>query len=578
MTRLRAWHLALLLIPAIYLLNLGALPLQLSDEPREAGIALEYWHNGPLSAPRVNGELHVVKTPVMYWCASVFLSLSGAKVPGEVPIRLPAALFSLGSILLALYFGRLWFSLRHGALAACALALSPEMVSHGRRFMTDPALAFFVTACVGFALSTLHARERKLLYAIASGVALGLGFLTKGPVAVVLSGLAIAGAVAASRGVRGFWSRDVLLLYVSYVVFLTPAVVFWVWLVKKDGGQEALDFYIRYHVGGAKGGVTGEERTPHVKPFYFYVERGSDGVMPWIFFVPLLAWRRVASKETAPGHTDAWGGAPPRPPRSPTQLREVGLWGLLPLLFLSALAPKRDLYTLPLLPPVALLAAVAILDGPIEGTPAKVAKIGWTILGGALLVGAVGSGGYALVASLVASDLAGAALGGALLAACGAAIVVARRDDEEKAGPLLYPFTVMSFGVVIATFLVAFLAPRSRGFTENSIRPLMRDVVATVASDRAVLHGYRLGDGTAVVNGALSLEVGGRFVDLETPAQLTAALADPRTRVLIRKNGAKSWDELGRPGRVVREFQAVPREGRHGEPPGWKHEYLLLAR
>ncbi|MEZ0230305.1 MAG: ArnT family glycosyltransferase, partial [Planctomycetota bacterium] len=156
MNRLRAWHLALLLAPAIYLVNLGALPLQLPDEPREAGVALEMWHHGPIAAPRVNGELHVVKPPVMYWAASVFLALSGEKSPSELAIRLAPALFSIGSLLLVLLFGKLWFSFRHGALAACALALSPEMISHGRRFMSDPALAFFVTGCVGFALTTLR--------------------------------------------------------------------------------------------------------------------------------------------------------------------------------------------------------------------------------------------------------------------------------------------------------------------------------------------------------------------------------------------------------------------------------------
>ena len=278
--------------------------------------------------------------------------------------------------------------------------------------------------------------------------------------------------------------------------------------------------------------------------------------MPWIFFLPLLAWRK-----------------------NEPLLREIGLWGLLPLLFLSALAQKRDLYTLPLLPPVAILAAVAILDAPREGRAAKVAKTGWGLLGGGLLLLAVGGGGYALVASLLAKDFSGAALGGLLLAAVVPVLLVARHDDEEREVALAYPFTIMSLGSIFAIFLVGFLAPRSEKFSDNTIRPLMREVVATVSNEPgAVLQGYRLGDGTAVVNGALSLEVGGRFTDIETPEQLTKALADPKTRVLIRKNGTKSWDELGRPGRLVREFQAVKREGRHGEPDGWKHEYLLIAK
>ena len=148
--------------------------------------------------PTLGGEPFVEKPPLFPWLMAASYAAFGVS-PGAA--RLPAALFSIGAILVAFEFGLRAGGRLSGLLAALALATSVEFAEASHASINDTALAFFVGA--GH-LAFLRARDdrrlgRRSLALPLAGLLAGLAFLTKafiGP--VLLAGPPLL-AAAASR-------------------------------------------------------------------------------------------------------------------------------------------------------------------------------------------------------------------------------------------------------------------------------------------------------------------------------------------------------------------------------------------
>ena len=538
------WVCAPLLACALYLAGLGAVPLQLSDEPREAEIAREMWVTGPLDVPRLNGRPYVIKPPLAYWAAAGVFALAGDPTPGEGLVRLPSALFTLGSAALVALVGWRWLSLRHGLLAALILCASPGVLSHGRRFTSDPALAFGVSVAIGAGLCALRAEgtRRALLMAVGGGVGLALGFLAKGPIAPALVGATLLAAVLVARGPRGLVAGRPLLVAGTLLALLAPAALLWAWLLERAGGEALQQFVLDYHARGLTGeGDPALGPPPHVREWWYYLVHGPDGFLPWLLFLPLLLLARGAP--ASPASAEA-GPAP-----SPRRL--LAVWALAPLVFLTLLSQKRTVYALPLYPPLALLAACALLDPLPAGWPRLTSglRTAWRVLGPGA---ALGAGGVALwgLASREPRALLLLVLGGLILA-------LVRRDARERAAPLPYPFGTVSAVALLILGLLVVVEPLAR--QERTLRPFARELAAQLAEEpRAELHGFRISDDTGRVDGAVAFELGRTFpVVPDAPALQALLRADPQARVLM---DLPEWEREGRPGRVVASFRTYRRE------------------
>jgi 4-amino-4-deoxy-L-arabinose transferase len=528
----RPYLLIAVLIPCVlYLTGLGEPPLQLPDEPREAEVARELWVLGPLHVPRLNGEFHMVKPPLTYWVTGLFFDLAGERVPPEWAVRLSSAAFTLASTLVVFLLGRAWKSNHHGALAALIFAVSPGVLSHGRRLVTDPALAFFVTVAVGCGIHALRAASGRRVAALvlASGMALGLGFLSKGPVAVVLTGLALGGAIVAGWGPRALVGRRTVALAATSAAVLAPAVGLWLWILWRDGGEALVQQYVAYHTGG----FSGASRT-HVSPWWFYLVHLPDGFLPWLLLLPVAALA---------GHRDERDGGVPR--------RALLAWVLVPLAFLSIMAQKREVYALPLYPPLALLAASAILDFEIRGLTYRFVRPAWLLFGWLASLGAIAlplTGG--VYAALGGEQ--GLALLGVLLALSAVAVCFAWRRPEIEDGPLGYPCRTTALVGIVTLALVLFVQPAFRA--ERTLRPMGRAFATALEGEpQAKLYGYRLGE---TMSGALAYELGRTFPTIDGPEALRAALADPACRVVGHEG---DLDAAGHTGHSVGRFTGAKR-------------------
>ncbi len=187
----RVWQVAALVVLlaglALYLLWLGDMALTDRDEGEYAAAVAAMERNGDYVVPTLNGKLYLEKPILVFWAVAAGQALTGH---GELGARLPSA---ISAIVLMLFIGwlvwRMAGSLAPGVLAAALTGFTPLMALVGRACLTDTMLALFTTLSLGlfFVATEKEAPEDRPWY-LAAWAALGLAFLTKGPVglAVVL--------------------------------------------------------------------------------------------------------------------------------------------------------------------------------------------------------------------------------------------------------------------------------------------------------------------------------------------------------------------------------------------------------
>jgi 4-amino-4-deoxy-L-arabinose transferase-like glycosyltransferase len=350
-TRLALGVLALLL----FFGGLGSYPLLEPDEGRYAEIPREMLARGDFVTPRLNGVLYFEKPPLYYWLNAAALSLPGRP---EVLCRLFSALFGLGGVGLAWLLGRSMGGPRVGLTAAIVLGSSPLWAALSRANIIDVALAFFLSATLTcFWLAQAKERgergERLLWHGMFAAAALAT--LTKGLIGFLIPGAVIFLYLLFARQWR-------LLSRVPWIggiaLFLAIAVPWHVLAARRN--PDFLWFYfvhehwLRYTTSEAK----------RQAPAWFFAGILAVGLIPWSGVLPAAArlYRRGQGRlRDRPG------------------LIFLACWALFLLLFFSVSQSKLVPYILPGIPPLAVLAALALQEAETDPRTRS-----WVRVGGAL--------------------------------------------------------------------------------------------------------------------------------------------------------------------------------------------------
>ncbi|MCP5557995.1 MAG: glycosyltransferase family 39 protein [Verrucomicrobiaceae bacterium] len=164
----------------IYLPGLNIREVQ-GEEARRVLPGRTMLQTGEWIVPRSAGRVYNRKPPMINWVSAAALSVSGRM--DERTVRLPTTLAMLALALVVFGIGRVWMG-ELGALLAALMGLANVgMIEKGRLAEIDG----LYVSLFGMALVVWLAfwwREKRLLAWVVSGVILGLGFLTKGPVHV----------------------------------------------------------------------------------------------------------------------------------------------------------------------------------------------------------------------------------------------------------------------------------------------------------------------------------------------------------------------------------------------------------
>jgi 4-amino-4-deoxy-L-arabinose transferase-like glycosyltransferase len=326
----------------LYLPGLGRPALWEPDEGRYAEIAREMVLSGDYVTPRDDFELYFEKPPLVYWAEAASIHVFGVN---EFAVRLPAAMFSIGQVVVTAALADVMFGAMAGFFAALALALSPLFFGFARFATLDPALAFFLTAALGAfylaarvdSFSRLPARRWMLI----SAVMLALGTLAKGPIALLLGGAIALSWLATERRIRQIAQMPLAWCGLLYAAIVLPWFIF---MELRNPGFLNF-FFIHEHLERF---VSSSE---HGWGPWFFIPIVIGGMWPWIFFVPLgwSAMRAGDSPENAPQRSG-----------QPASARFLAIWFAVVFVFFSIPRSKLGSYILPVLPPLAIFAGYGL--------------------------------------------------------------------------------------------------------------------------------------------------------------------------------------------------------------------------
>ena len=323
----RAWLLAVALAFGALCWGVGDHPLLEPDEGRNAEVAREMARSGDFVLPHLNGLPYLDKPAPYFAAVALSMKLFGES---ERSARLPSLLFILGTAALVWRLGRRMGTPATGPLAAVAFATMPLVLGFSRTVIFDSALAFLETAALAAAWRGFTAeRAAWRWYALAWAV-LGVGAVTKGPVALVVPLLIVAVfAFGAGRPLRPFFTwRAWPWLFVTALPWFVA-----VSLRRPDFPAYALVYESLERLLTRTHGRAG--------PFWYFVPVVLVGAFPWVgpaLAGAALAWRERARRRDAA----AWPAA------------FALSWAVVPFVFFSLSQSKLPGYYLPALPGVAL--------------------------------------------------------------------------------------------------------------------------------------------------------------------------------------------------------------------------------
>ena len=306
------------------------------DEPDFADAVREMNVRGSWLLPYQNGKPYSEKPILYYWTMAATTPFTGGDVdPGglRIPSIVSGAFLVFGAALLAGWRG----GRREALLAGAATAVAPLVFWQAQFIQIDAFFtALLFAAFVTQMLVDLDAGRRER-WVWAFHVLLPLAVLTKGPLAIALTGLVALVRCGSARSLRPVLDLRPLRGALVAVALVVP----WYWLASRAGGPE-----YTYDLIVKQNWVRFFRAFDHVQPWWFYLESIWGDFAPWT--LPALV--------------------------APFALRSSGLlsrrpelkWGLTVVLtclvFLSTSGSKQGKYLLVAYPFAAALLAAAVCE------------------------------------------------------------------------------------------------------------------------------------------------------------------------------------------------------------------------
>jgi 4-amino-4-deoxy-L-arabinose transferase-like glycosyltransferase len=512
---LRWWLIVVVIALSIHL---GGFPLLDPDEGRNAEVGREMAATNDYVMPRLDGLPYLDK-PIVYFAAeAAVMEVLG---PTELAARLPAFLFTIATAAFLWWFAKRLWGEEEAIIAAIVFLATPLALTFSRTVIFDAALSLFITMATGFFFIACE-EERGNKWSALAWLAIGLGVITKGPVAIALPLLVAIPYAIWRKRFRALWSWAGLALF---VVAIAP----WVWAISL-----AIPDFLHYVVVTETAQRLATKALKRPGPPWYFIPYLIGGALPWSI-VLLGSVRSIDRRERSTMY--------------------MLLWMAIPFVFFSISQSKRPQYILPLMAPVALLVARIWRDAR---SGSKAAAVVLLSLGAALIIAPFfvhipAEYGNAARVSAVAIGIT-FALGGALA-------FVKRRDVALialtipiiaiplTANPMMRAIGARRSEVALMTQLAPMMTPRTEvvgveAFTGSMTFYLHRAIVVVTPNAEEFTSNYLIRHYGNFAGGAA----------IKTLPWLDAALADVATpRIfIVRANDAAHRAQLAAHGlRVV---------------------------
>jgi 4-amino-4-deoxy-L-arabinose transferase-like glycosyltransferase len=314
-----------------------------ADEAYYAEAAREMVESGDWLTPHFNYRDRWEKPVLYYWLTAAAYLVAG---PVEWAARLWSALSGIGLVLITWSMARrrdapagstdpAWLA---GAIAATTFGY----VAEGRMALPDLPLTFCITLTIWSAtrasLDGEPAPPRNVWWALA-GAAAGLGFVMKGPVALVVPALVLLPIWWRE------WPRVIGLrlgILLAAVVFAAIGLPWYAAMWAEHGTPYLRSFFVGDNVERFATGRFNERRIPG-----YYVAVLVGGLLPWSAYLMAFLTRSLPRlRSLTQTLTDAeW---------------RLVIWSVMPLIFFTISVGQQPRYILPVLPPLAILLAATL--------------------------------------------------------------------------------------------------------------------------------------------------------------------------------------------------------------------------
>ena len=339
---------SLFLWSALILLSLASGIVGLSliepDEGRTAEISREIHDSGSLFLPKYN-DLPYLDKPFMYFAASaVSMSIVGIT---ESAARIPALLSALALALATAWFAHHLFGRRGAYIAGIATATSPLFMAFSRIAIFDSMLSLFVVLSLIFFYRAIEAQTQAQAepgaerqpsgwlqvngWSLLAWIAIALGILTKGPIALALPLLVVTPFAIWRRASKAVWNPWGPLAMLALIL---P------WLITVS---LQVPGFLHYALVVETWQRVTTDKMNRTGPPWYFLPYLLSGAFPWSIAVA-AGWfhsRRAIRSD----------------PATRVKVVFLALWLALPLLLFSLSQSKRPQYILPLIPCFAILIA-----------------------------------------------------------------------------------------------------------------------------------------------------------------------------------------------------------------------------
>lgn len=245
MNRVRIYLLITVVAGLFFIPFLGGVRLFDWDEINFAEAAREMLVTGNYLRVHIDFQPFWEKPPLFFWLQALSMKLFGI---GEFAARFPNAICGILTLLVLFHIGLQLRNARFGLLWAGAYFGSVLPHLYFRSGIIDPWFNLFIFLGInGFIFfrwkhDHLPLARPAWVYLVAGGLLLGLGILTKGPVAFLLAGLTL-GIYWATGGFR--WSVGVGHLLAFALLAWVPPLL-WVGIETARNGTWFVEEFVRY--------------------------------------------------------------------------------------------------------------------------------------------------------------------------------------------------------------------------------------------------------------------------------------------------------------------------------------------
>ncbi len=309
------------------------------DEGFYGAVVAEMNRRGEWVTPFFNGNPWFEKPILLYWLAKPCMMLLG---PDFGP-RLPSVLSTIALFVVCGFFMRRRYGASAQSLTIFCLGSSILVLALGRLMMTDAPLNLaLTTAFLSFYESLVGDRRWRILTAFC----LGVGVLAKGPVAIILfvivAGIALWRDPILREQIKGFWLAGTAVLFAVIAAWYVPCYM--------ANGQTFVDeFLIKQNIGRFLGGDKAHSLGLAGLPFY--IPFVIIGICPWGW----AEWRAFTKENI----DDSFS-------------KFLFIWAATIFIFFTISSAKLPHYILPMIAPMAMLAAKRIDSKP---------RLKWTAVG-----------------------------------------------------------------------------------------------------------------------------------------------------------------------------------------------------